>query len=470
MITQPRWRFEESLALFRAVGDNELDRHGHLLPGEHRRGAAGLCSRPQLAGGKPGAGPPADDTWGTALALFSLGLTAGYQGDAAPAYALLEESLAIFRAVGARGLEGEALVGLGDIARQQGDLGQARTHFAASLSILRGTANPRQLIMPLQGLGYVALAEGDAPQATALFREGLLLLGVPEQTPLLIAGGLAGLAGAAALHGHAIRAARLFGAASALLTALGAQLSPPDQAAWAQYTAVAQAGLDAGAWSRPGPLGPRSHRPRRSRRRWPTCAECVSAHENRRVTRHVIRWANRLFGKEYLRLPMLFEPWIYGLLGSVPGDYLTALPLGRPVDWTFRGYTYVWMLPIYGLIGPLYEPIHSRLRAVAWPLRALGHALGFIGVEAGTGVLLTRLLGRCPWDYTGRSRWQIGGVTRLDYAPLWAALGLALEPLHDGLERLTPAIAEAFRPRKEIRLPLRSQRTPVPRLRRNPPP
>jgi uncharacterized membrane protein len=143
---------------------------------------------------------------------------------------------------------------------------------------------------------------------------------------------------------------------------------------------------------------------------------------------------------------MLIRSLIYGLLGWCLEIVWTALPLRRPVDWQLKGYTFIWMLPIYGLIGPLYEPIHARLRAAPWPLRALVYAGGFLAVEATTGLLLRRLLGRVPWDYTGRARWQWRGVTRLDYAPGWAALGLALEPLHDTLVRLTPAIEQTLRP------------------------
>ena len=142
---------------------------------------------------------------------------------------------------------------------------------------------------------------------------------------------------------------------------------------------------------------------------------------------------------------MLIRSLIYGLLGWCIEIVWTALPKRCPVDWTLTGQTYLWMLPIYGLIGPLYEPVHSHLRGRPWPLRALAYAAGFLSVEVITGLLLVRLTGRCPWDYTGKTRWQLGGITRFDYAPLWAGLGLALEPLHDALVRLTPAIWEAFR-------------------------
>lgn len=146
---------------------------------------------------------------------------------------------------------------------------------------------------------------------------------------------------------------------------------------------------------------------------------------------------------------MFIRSIIYGLLGWCMEVVWTAIPTHRPIDWSLRGHSYIWMLPIYGLIGPLYEPVHNRLRRVARPVRALVYAVGFITVETIMGTLLKRLTGQCPWDYTGKTRWEIGGVTRLDYAPVWAALGLGLEPLHDRLVRLTPAIRETFGAERE---------------------
>src|SRR5213079_3078393 len=99
---------------------------------------------------------------------------------------------------------------------------------------------------------------------------------------------------------------------------------------------------------------------------------------------------------------MLVRSLIYGLLGWALEIIWTALPTRRPVDWQFKGYTFLWMFPIYALVGPLYEPVHERLRLAPWPLRALVYTAGFLAVEATTGLLLRRLLGRCPWDYTGR--------------------------------------------------------------------
>ncbi|MCI8541964.1 MAG: hypothetical protein HFH95_01365, partial [Lachnospiraceae bacterium] len=48
-------------------------------------------------------------------------------------------------------------------------------------------------------------------------------------------------------------------------------------------------------------------------------------------------------------------------------------------------------------------------------------------IEYLTGRLLSRRKS-CPWDYH-RSRWNIGRVIRLDFAPYWFCAGLLFERL-----------------------------------------
>ena len=60
--------------------------------------------------------------------------------------------------------------------------------------------------------------------------------------------------------------------------------------------------------------------------------------------------------------------------------------------------------------------------------------MGFVAAEYAIGRALERAFGRAPWDYGG-TPWSVRGHTRLDYIPLWATLGLALERVHDGLTR-----------------------------------
>ncbi len=145
---------------------------------------------------------------------------------------------------------------------------------------------------------------------------------------------------------------------------------------------------------------------------------------------------------------MLIRFVLYGLLGwciEIVWTALSSTVTRTQRGWRLVGTTYLWMFPIYGLLAPLYEPLHDAIRAWPWPLRGLLYGLGFLAVEYVAGWLLRRLTGACPWDYTGRSRWHLHGLIRLDYGPLWALLGLALEPVHDLLVRLTPAIEAALR-------------------------
>jgi hypothetical protein len=138
---------------------------------------------------------------------------------------------------------------------------------------------------------------------------------------------------------------------------------------------------------------------------------------------------------------------LYGCCGWCAEIVWTAL-LGFVAsrDWRLAGGSYLWMFPIYGSIAFLYEPLHDALRG--WPIaaRALVWALGFTAVELASGFAIERATGRCPWDYQAAgARFAINPYVRWDYFPLWAAVGIALEPLHDFLVRLTPAIEAAWR-------------------------
>jgi uncharacterized membrane protein len=135
---------------------------------------------------------------------------------------------------------------------------------------------------------------------------------------------------------------------------------------------------------------------------------------------------------------------LYGLggwCGEVVWTALTGSVAKR--DWRLTGHTYLWMFPIYGLIAPLYEPVHDAIRDYPWVLRAAVWSLGFTAIELTSGWLIARLTGRCPWDYSER-RWAINAYIRWDYFPVWAIVGLALEPVHDFLVAITPAIAAAL--------------------------
>jgi uncharacterized membrane protein len=141
---------------------------------------------------------------------------------------------------------------------------------------------------------------------------------------------------------------------------------------------------------------------------------------------------------------MLIRFILYGLGGWCGEVVFTALTDSVPRrDWRLLGTTYLWMFPIYGLIAVFYEPVHDLIRDFPLLIRALIWSLGFTTVELITGWLITRVTGRCPWDYSGK-RFAINAYIRWDFFIVWALIGLALEPVHDFLVILTPAIIEAF--------------------------
>jgi len=127
---------------------------------------------------------------------------------------------------------------------------------------------------------------------------------------------------------------------------------------------------------------------------------------------------------------------VYGALGLGTELAFTGLKdLARSGGRSFRGHTSPWMFPVYGLAQPLFEPAHDALRSRApVPARALAYAAGFTAVEYASGRVLRAVLGEAPWDYA-HARWNVHGLIRADYAPLWALAGLGLERVHDALTR-----------------------------------
>jgi hypothetical protein len=137
---------------------------------------------------------------------------------------------------------------------------------------------------------------------------------------------------------------------------------------------------------------------------------------------------------------------LYGLLGWCAEIVWTALGnFATERDWRLAGVSYLWMFPIYGSIAFLYEPLHDAIRAWPLPVRALVYSLGITAAELASGWAIAQVTGKCPWDYQAAgARFAINPYIRWDYFPLWAGVGLALEPVHDLFVRLTPAIDAAL--------------------------
>jgi hypothetical protein len=127
----------------------------------------------------------------------------------------------------------------------------------------------------------------------------------------------------------------------------------------------------------------------------------------------------------------------YGLAGSIAEalftSAVTSVGSGRIVR---RAPSTPLMVVLYGMAMPLFEPVHDRVRdRPAWQ-RAAVYAGGILAIETLSGLAWRRWTGRVPWEY--RSGLAVGGVTRLDYAPAWAIVGLGAERLHDTLTERGP--------------------------------
>jgi non-specific serine/threonine protein kinase len=204
-----------------------------------------------------------------ALALDAAGMLAFFQQDLSASRALLEEGLALGRALDHAPSTAMALTFLGALFMSQGELDQANAQFEACEPLRRAvTDEPTAFIVDstwllfaaivarlqaderragdlleaglarcrargdrsmgcyfLVTLASIALGQGDHDRATALLRENLILAhAVGNKMP--IAMGIDELACVAAEEGHGQRAVRLFGAAETIWESLAATLLP----------------------------------------------------------------------------------------------------------------------------------------------------------------------------------------------------------------------------------------------------
>jgi uncharacterized membrane protein len=137
---------------------------------------------------------------------------------------------------------------------------------------------------------------------------------------------------------------------------------------------------------------------------------------------------------------------LYGLFGwgaeivwTALSDIVGALRRGAPVDRRLAGHTYLWMFPIYGAGGLLFELVHRPVADWPWVARGLVYMIGCFVVEYATGWLIKRLSGTIPWDYSAK-RWHVHGLIRLDYAPVWFMFGLILESVMRAVNAAAPAV------------------------------
>jgi uncharacterized membrane protein len=121
--------------------------------------------------------------------------------------------------------------------------------------------------------------------------------------------------------------------------------------------------------------------------------------------------------------------FIYGFTGLMMEVIWTGILSFLRFDFTLECQTSLLMLPVYGLavmLEPFFE--YFTKTGVSAVVRGAAYAVLIFFAEYSTGGIYT-LLGICPWNYVG-ANFNVNGLIRLDYAPLWAMAGLMFEKLY----------------------------------------
>jgi predicted ATPase/DNA-binding CsgD family transcriptional regulator len=170
-----------------------------------------------------------DFRWGIGFSLYLMSLEATWRVDYAEVADLCAQCLPVFRELGERYGLAYTVHELARVAWERGDGERAEELELEALVLSRELGNRRGICFALDGLARGVRQRGDYARAGGLLRQALVLwqeLGNRHW----IARSMAALAAVAAAQHQPERAARLGGAAEAQRKAVGAALSPDQQA------------------------------------------------------------------------------------------------------------------------------------------------------------------------------------------------------------------------------------------------
>ena len=187
------------------------------------------------------------DRWNIAAALRNLGLLENIQGNYPEARSFLEQSLAIWREMGADGkLEyALSLAFLGDVALNCHDNQEASTLYEESVAVLRGpfVGDINFLGYPIRRLGQIAWREGRYEEAIARCKESLRL-NHEVSDPRGVISCVAGFAAIATAQEKFERAAKLMAAVEAHLALTSIQPSFMDKMEYERTLALLRVRVD----------------------------------------------------------------------------------------------------------------------------------------------------------------------------------------------------------------------------------
>jgi predicted ATPase/uncharacterized protein HemY len=224
--TQAKDLLNESMRLRQALGDQRgialaLNNLGNIALEQGDYAQAGTLYEAALAIIE-GLG----DKQRAAVLLNNLGRLRRAQGDYAAARLLHEDSLKIKQELGDKEGIASSWSSLGDVARASGDYATAHTYYVTSLAQYRELGDKAGIATLLNNLGYVAVDQRDYATASTLFKESLFLLqelGDKREIALCLLGLITSTMRALS-PGDRERLVRLLGAVDALLHSMSASL------------------------------------------------------------------------------------------------------------------------------------------------------------------------------------------------------------------------------------------------------
>lgn len=117
--------------------------------------------------------------------------------------------------------------------------------------------------------------------------------------------------------------------------------------------------------------------------------------------------------------------------------FTAALDFPRTKDRHLLGYSSIWYWPLYALAPAYFQVFQGVLFPLPLMVRGLVYMVSFFAVEYVSMGALRLLLGSSPSEESYyKSRWNVHGLIRLDFAPAWFVAGLLFETFFRFLRHL----------------------------------
>ncbi len=89
----------------------------------------------------------------------------------------------------------------------------------------------------------------------------------------------------------------------------------------------------------------------------------------------------------------------------------------QSLDWSLKGYSFIWMFFIYGLI-PFIAPLLIKIfYGMPYLVELFLYSIIILLIEYISGFILKKITGQCPWHY--EEGYHLHHLIRFDFIPFW---------------------------------------------------